>query len=98
MFFPLAVHCLDLFASTCGLFFVKTKPGLPEYDASYGELEEPLEIFKKGYRVSMLIGLSGFVGICYIFLNPIKYPSAWHYFTLCGFIGVIVSYMIIEFT
>jgi len=29
MFFPLTVHCLDLVASTLGIFFVRTKPGLP---------------------------------------------------------------------
>jgi hypothetical protein len=27
--FPLIVHSLDLLVSTIGVFFVKTKPGLP---------------------------------------------------------------------
>lgn len=29
MFFPLAIHSLDMIASTIGTFFVKTKSGLP---------------------------------------------------------------------
>jgi H+-translocating diphosphatase len=29
--FPLIVHSLDLAVSTIGVFFVKTKPGLPAY-------------------------------------------------------------------
>jgi Na+/H+-translocating membrane pyrophosphatase len=31
MVFPLAVHCLDIFGSTIGMFYVKTKKGVPEY-------------------------------------------------------------------
>ncbi|KAL4469330.1 hypothetical protein ABPG72_005966 [Tetrahymena utriculariae] len=98
MFFPLAVHCLDLFASTVGMHFVKTKKGLPEYDASYGKLEDPLDVMKKGYRVSMLVGIVGFMGLCYMFLNPENRPKAWLNFSFCGMIGVIVSYLFIEVT
>lgn len=36
MMFPLALHILDIIASTVGMQFVSTKPGLPFYDASYG--------------------------------------------------------------
>lgn len=98
MFFPLAVHCLDLFASTIGMHFVRTKKGLPEFDASYGKLEDPLDIMKKGYRVSMFVGVIGFMVLCYMFLNPDKYPNAWLNFAFCGMIGVIVSYLFIEVT
>ncbi len=70
MLFPLAVHCLDLLASTIGLSFVYTKPGLPEFDAGYGELEDPLNIMKRGYRASMVVGTIGFAYLCYLFLNP----------------------------
>ena len=54
MFFPLVVHSLDMFASTIGMYFVQTKPGLPQYNAGYGALEDPLDVMKKGYRVSMI--------------------------------------------
>jgi len=40
MMFPLALHCLDIFASTFGMWFVKTKPGLPQFNANYGEMED----------------------------------------------------------
>ncbi len=32
MLFPLVVHCLDIVSSTIGMFFVRTRPGLPGYD------------------------------------------------------------------
>jgi Na+/H+-translocating membrane pyrophosphatase len=36
MMFPLAVHCLDIFGSTIGMFYVKTKKGVPEFNIDYG--------------------------------------------------------------
>ena len=63
MFFPLVVHCLDIFSSTIGMLFVRTTPGLPGYDNLY--LEDPLTIMKRGYRISMIIGLFGFFFICH---------------------------------
>lgn len=53
---------------------------------------------KRGYRISMTIGIIGFIGLCYTFLNPEKYPSAWINFSLCGMIGVLISYLFIEVT
>ncbi|EGR28715.1 vacuolar-type h+-translocating inorganic pyrophosphatase, putative [Ichthyophthirius multifiliis] len=98
MLFPLAVHCLDLIASTIGLFFVNTKAGLPEFDTNYGELEDPLVIMKRGYRVSMSVGIIGFIYLCYVFLNPERNNYAWINFSLCGMIGILVSYLFIEVT
>lgn len=66
MLFPLAVHCLDLFASTVGMHFVQTTPGIPlDVDIKYNRFEEPVVVMKKGYRVAMAIGITGFVFICY---------------------------------
>jgi hypothetical protein len=36
MIFPIAVHCLDIFSSTIGMFYVTTKKGVPEYNIDYG--------------------------------------------------------------
>jgi Na+/H+-translocating membrane pyrophosphatase len=36
MIFPIAVHCLDIFSSTVGMFYVCTKKGVPEYNIDYG--------------------------------------------------------------
>jgi hypothetical protein len=53
---------------------------------------------KKGYRVSMAVGIVGFMILCYFFLNPEMYPNAWLNFFFCGLVGVIVSYLFIEVT
>jgi len=65
MIFPLAVHCLDIFSSTIGMFYVSTKKGVPEYNIDYGKMEDPLDIMKKGFKVSVIIGIIGFPIICY---------------------------------
>ena len=95
MMFPLAVHCLDIFGSTIGMFYVKTKKGVPEFNIDYGKIEDPLDIMKKGYRVAMIIGIIGFPLICYNFLN---YKGSWMAFSICGWIGIGISYFFIELT
>jgi Na+/H+-translocating membrane pyrophosphatase len=50
---------------------------------------------KKGYRVAMIIGILGFPCICYKFLN---YKGSWFAFSICGWIGVGISYFFIEIT
>ena len=62
--FPLLVHSLDLIVSTIGIFFVKTKPGLPSLKEDYGEFEDPLDILKRGYNVSLILALIGLFFIC----------------------------------
>jgi len=67
--FPLLVHSLDLIVSTIGVFFVHTKPGLPSLKEGYGELEDPLEILKRGYYVSLVLAIVGLFFICQTYLN-----------------------------
>lgn len=98
MMFPFLVHCLDLLASTIGMLFVKTKPGMPDTDHNYGELEDALLIMKRGYNMAMLVGVSGLFCICYVYLNPPTHPSAYFCFFLCGVVGIIVSFCIVELT
>jgi Na+/H+-translocating membrane pyrophosphatase len=95
MVFPLAVHCLDILASTVGMWYVQTKRGVPEYNIDYGTVEDPLDVMKKGYRVSMGLGTVGFPIICYFFLN---HEGSWIEFSLCGWIGILISYLILELT
>lgn len=64
----------------------------------YGDLEDPLNVMKKGYRVSMVLGVAGFIFLCYTLLNPEKFPSASFYFSACGLVGILVSYLTIEVT
>lgn len=95
MLFPLAVHSLDIFASTIGMLFVKTKPGLPEFHPNYGELEDALDIMKRGYRIAMIIGIPGFIFLSYFLLEM---NGSWIYFAGCGMIGVNLAFLFIELT
>jgi Na+/H+-translocating membrane pyrophosphatase len=62
--FPLLVHSLDLWVSTIAIFFVKTKPGHPSKDSSYGPLEDPLIVLKRGYYISLILAMFGLFVIC----------------------------------
>lgn len=92
MAFPLGLHCLDILASTVGMAFVGTKPGLPFYDASYGEMEDSLEVMKRGFKMSILTSVTGFLILARLFLNE---NGSWIYFAGCGLAGIIVSYIFI---
>lgn len=96
--FPLVVHSLDLIVSTIAVFFVKTKPGVPHYTRDYGEIEDPLDVMKRGYYVSLILALIGLLFICNYFLYIPSLPSAWKYFFACSAIGVVVSYLFIRIT
>eukprot|EP00357_Protocruzia_adherens_P016193 CAMPEP_0115031626 /NCGR_PEP_ID=MMETSP0216-20121206/38652_1 /TAXON_ID=223996 /ORGANISM="Protocruzia adherens, Strain Boccale" /LENGTH=752 /DNA_ID=CAMNT_0002409325 /DNA_START=192 /DNA_END=2450 /DNA_ORIENTATION=+ len=96
--FPLAIHCLDLVVSTIGVMVVKTKPGLPELDSNYGELEDPLDVLKKGYRLSMFLGCIGFIAVCYGMLYSSAAPKAWLSFCYAGCVGIGVSYLFVVIT
>lgn len=72
--FPLLVHLLDLLVSVIGIYFVKTKPGLPSLKPGYGKLEDPLDILKRGYYVSLSLALVGLLVICRAVLHLSEYP------------------------
>lgn len=96
--FPLLVHTLDLTVSTIGVFFVKTKPGNPALKSDYGVPEDPLDILKRGYYVSLCLAIVGLFFICKTFLNVDKFPSAYLCFFCCSVIGVVVSFLIVLIT
>lgn len=96
--FPLVVHSLDLIVSTIAIFMVKTKPGLPQYQRDYGEIEDPLDVMKRGYYVSLILALIGLFYICKNFLYIPSLPSAYLWFFACSAVGVCVSYLFIRIT
>ncbi len=96
--FPLVVHSLDLIVSTIAVFFVKTKPGVPGFTRDYGAIEDPLDVMKRGYYVSLGLALIGLFFICNKFLYIPKLPSASLYFFICATVGVVVSYLFIRIT
>ena len=96
--FPLLVHSLDLFVSTVSVYFVSTKPGHPQKDANYGPIEDPLDVLKRGYYISLMLAIIGLFFICYNFLNIPTLPNAYFYFFLCSVVGVIVSFLFVAIT
>jgi len=96
--FPLLVHSLDLFVSTISVFLVSTKKGHPLKDSSYGPIEDPLTVLKRGYYMSLLLALVGLYFICYNFLYIPALPNAYFYFFLCSVVGVIVSFLFVAIT
>jgi Na+/H+-translocating membrane pyrophosphatase len=96
--FPLVVHSLDLLVSTIAVFFVGTKPGLPSNKPSYGELEDPLNVLKRGYYISLVLALIGLFIICYYFLYIDALPTAYLFFFACSTVGIVVSFLFIKIT
>jgi Na+/H+-translocating membrane pyrophosphatase len=96
--FPLMVHSLDLTVSTIAIFFVSTKPGHPSTDSRYGPLEDPLNVLKRGYYVSLILAILGLFWICRTFLVVPGSPNAYLYFFGCTFVGVVVSFLFVAIT
>ena len=61
-------------------------------------LEDALDVMKRGYRIALIFGISGFGLICWIFLKTDIFPKAWMMFFLCGLVGAIISYLFVVVT
>jgi len=96
--FPLMVHSLDLTVSTIGVMFVGTKPGHPSTNSNYGPLEDPLNVLKRGYYVSLILAILGLFWICRVFLDVPALPNAYLYFFACSVVGVVVSFLFVAIT
>ncbi len=102
--FPLIIHCLDIVVSVIGSKFVKTSKGLPVGGTEYQDIEDPLVVMKKGYKVTIFLGFIGIITLCYLLLdvpsfeNNEKHNYSWIYFSACGVIGLIDSYLFIIIT
>jgi Na+/H+-translocating membrane pyrophosphatase len=96
--FPLMVHSLDLTVSTIAVFFVSTKPGHPSTNSQYGPLEDPLNVLKRGYYVSLILAALGLFWICRTFLVVPGCPNAYLYFFGCTIVGVVVSFLFVAIT
>lgn len=103
--FPLIIHCWDLLISIFSSRFIKTKPGLPVGGSNYQEIEDPLDVMKKGYRVCVILGTVGIILLTYLMLNipnnndhGREQSFAWVYFAACGLIGLVDSYLFIIVT
>lgn len=95
--FPLLVHSLDLLVSTISVYFVGTKKGHPSTDAGY-KCEDPLNVLKRGYYLSLVLALLGLFWICRTFLYIPTLPQAYLYFFACSVVGVVVSFLFVAIT
>lgn len=88
IFFPLVIHALDLVISSVGIMLT-----IPT-----GDKEDPLDTMKRAYGVCMVLAAVGFMATCYFLLSTPVAPMAWWYYTLCGWIGIVMSFCIIRST
>ena len=64
VFFPVVVHAFDILVSSVGVMYVKT--------ADTGELEDPLVVLKRGYRMALGLSSVGFALACRWLLSTEK--------------------------
>ncbi len=88
IFFPLIIHALDLLISSVGVMLT-----MPSSDK-----EDPLTTMKRAYGVCMVLAAIGFAATCRFMLYTPVAPQAWWYYTLCGWIGIAMSFVIIRST
>merc|ERR1712091_542277 len=61
-------------------------------------MEDPLDILKRGYYVSLGLAIIGLFYICKTFLYVPMFPQAYLSFFGCSVIGVIVSFLFVMIT
>jgi inorganic pyrophosphatase len=88
--FPLVVHALDCLVSAAGIMSVNERVSLNP--RSGGQKEDPYEIIKGGYRVSMGLSIVGFGIATRVMLYVEDAPSAWMHFFACGMVGTASAY------
>ena len=87
--FPLVVHALDCLVSAAGIMSVNERVSL---NPMGGQKEDPYEIIKGGYRVSMGLSIVGFGIATRVMLYVEDAPSAWMHFFACGMVGTASAY------
>ena len=87
--FPLVVHALDCLVSAAGIMSVNERVSL---NPRSGVKEDPYEIIKGGYRVSMGLSIVGFGIATRVMLYVEDAPSAWMHFFACGMVGTASAY------
>ena len=87
--FPIVVHALDCLVSAAGIMSVNERVSL---NPRSGVKEDPYEIIKGGYRVSMGLSIVGFGIATRVMLYVEDAPSAWMHFFACGMVGTASAY------
>lgn len=100
--FPIFIHSLDLLISTIGMYFVKDD-NLKRVRFQYGNMpglepRNPMKALLKGYAVTCVGGMIGFVYLCKLFFYNDKNPFIWIQMSMCGLIGMGCSYAFVMVT
>jgi inorganic pyrophosphatase len=88
--FPLVVHVMDLVVSTIGVLSVSS--------TAASEVEDPMDVLKKGCGVAIALAASGFVTASYFMLYMESAPHAWWHFAVCGLVGMVCGYCLVLIT
>ncbi|XRA99387.1 H+-translocating diphosphatase [Pycnococcus provasolii] len=83
--FPLVIHSCDLVVSAIGILSVKGE--------SSNKKEDPYDVMKDGYNVSLGCASVCFVIACRTLLHDDSAPNAWMHFAACGLVGMGASYL-----
>eukprot|EP00239_Pterosperma_sp_CCMP1384_P002465 CAMPEP_0197850278 /NCGR_PEP_ID=MMETSP1438-20131217/14870_1 /TAXON_ID=1461541 /ORGANISM="Pterosperma sp., Strain CCMP1384" /LENGTH=800 /DNA_ID=CAMNT_0043463359 /DNA_START=265 /DNA_END=2667 /DNA_ORIENTATION=+ len=92
--FPLVVHTLDLIVSAAGIMSIKGTAS----PARNQQQEDPYEVLKSGYQVSVGMSVITFGVACHTLLNVESVPGAWMYFYGCGLVGMATAYAFVWIT
>ncbi|KAK3255526.1 hypothetical protein CYMTET_35294, partial [Cymbomonas tetramitiformis] len=86
--FPLVVHTMDLVVSAVGIMSVKSSasPGAKQ------AVEDPYEVMKAGYNISIMLAVVGFGAATYLLLDLPSAPGCWINFFGCGMLGIATAY------
>jgi len=62
------------------------------------DVEDPMQVMKRGFFVSFLFSMLSIWLTCYFLLNVPEAPRAWIHFGICGTIGLLTSVAIVLLT
>ncbi len=93
--FPLVARAFGLIASMIGVMFVKIK-----------ESQDPMKGLNKGYFITTILSIAGFLLATYLLLQPSEAylatnpesAKAWLWFFGCGLIGIVASVAFVYIT
>jgi len=92
IFFPLIIHSLDLIVSIIGIYFTSIS------NKNDGNSEDAIVPMMRGYGVSLVLAIIGFLITCRICLYTAIAPQAWWHFACCGFVGLFCAFSIVLIT
>lgn len=88
IFFPLMIHGLDLVVSGIGIYLVRAT----------SDTQDPLASMKQSYAVSLGLAIVLFVTATRVMLYTEVAPNAWKWYSCCGVIGIVCSYLLVLIT